>query len=76
MQFYALVNSNRVEEVAAEESLTLKEMQSLVGFPGEEAFVEPVYYNYSDKPLVMLCDEDFLKKACQPTCITLGVTVL
>jgi hypothetical protein len=42
MQFYAIVNSNGVQETEVVQMLDIKEMQSLVGFPGEEAFVEAV----------------------------------
>jgi len=42
MQFYAIVNSNGVQETEVVQMLDIKEMQSLGGFPGEEAFVEAV----------------------------------
>ena len=56
--------------------LDIKEMQSLVRFPGEEAFVEAVYNSYSDQSIVMLCEEDFLRKGDRPTCVTPAGTVL
>ncbi|MEG4248688.1 DUF3846 domain-containing protein [Microcoleus sp. Pol10D4] len=70
MQFYVLVNSTGIQEVAATELPKLPELQKLVGFPGEEAYLEPVYQCYSDPSIVILCDEEFLRKAHQPTMLT------
>ncbi|NQE36752.1 hypothetical protein [Microcoleus asticus] len=70
MPFYILVNSTGIEEEVATELPQLPELQKLVGFPGEEAYLEPVYQCYSDPSIVILCDEEFLRKACQPTMLT------
>ena len=70
MQFYVLINSTGIEEVAATEVPKLPEFQKLVGIPGEEAYLEPVYQCYSDLSIVILCDEEFLRKAHQPTMLT------
>lgn len=76
MRFYALVNSTGIEEVAATEVPKLPEIQNLVGIPGEEAFFEAVYKCYSDPLLVILCDDEFLRKAYEPTLLTRnGVTL-
>jgi len=73
---HPIVNSNGLQETEVVEMLDIKEMQSLVGFPGEEALVEAVYNRYSDRSIVMLCEEDFLRKGYQPTCVTPAGTVL
>ncbi|MEG4587185.1 hypothetical protein QUA54_18490 [Microcoleus sp. MOSTC5] len=70
MQFYVLVNSTGIEEVVATELPQIPELQKLVGIPGEEAYLEPVYQCYSDPSIVILCDEEFLRKAHQPTMLT------
>ncbi len=53
MQFYVLVNSTGIEEVAATELPQIPEIQKLVGIPGEEAFFEAVYGCYSDQSLAV-----------------------
>lgn len=70
MQFYVLVNSTGTQEVQATELPPIPELQKLVGIPGEEAFFEAVYRCYSDPSLAVLCDDDFLRKAHQPTMLT------
>jgi hypothetical protein len=70
MRFYVLVNSTGIQEVAANELPQIPEIQKLVGIPGQEAFFEAVYGCYSDQSLAVLCDDDFLPKAYQPTMIT------
>jgi len=70
MRFYVLVNSTGIEEVAATELPQIPEIQKLVGIPGQEAFFEAVYGCYSDQSLTVLCDDDFLRKAHQPTMLT------
>jgi hypothetical protein len=69
-QFYALINSTGIQEVEATEMPTVPEIQKLVGIPGEEAFFEGVYQRYSDLSIAILCDDNFLMKACQPTLLT------
>jgi hypothetical protein len=76
MPKYILVNADGIQEVEAEEMLNLKEIQNLVGVPGEEAFFEPVYQCYSDRSIVILCDDDSLRKHHQPTCVTSTGVVL
>ncbi|MEG4503807.1 hypothetical protein QUA81_13160 [Microcoleus sp. F6_B4] len=76
MRFYVLVNSTGIEEVAATEFPKLPELQKLVGIPGEEAYLEPVYQCYSDRSITILCDEEFLRKGCQPTMIIPSRVVL
>jgi hypothetical protein len=66
---YALINS-RIERKESEQMLTLKEMQDLVGFPGEPAYIEAVYHHFADTDIVLICDEEFLLKDCKPTCRT------
>jgi len=70
MRFYVLVNSTGIQEVAANELPQMPEIQKLVGIPGQEAFFEAVYGCYSEQSLAVLCDDDFLRKAHQPTMIT------
>ena len=70
MQFYVLVNSTGIEEIAANELPQMPEIQKLVGIPGQEAFFEAVYGCYSDQSLTVLCDDDFLRKGYQPTLVT------
>jgi hypothetical protein len=70
MQFYALVNSNGVEEVEAAGLPKIKEIQNLVGVPGQEAFFEAVYSCYSDRSIAILCDDDFLRNNYQSTLVT------
>ncbi|MEG4166528.1 MULTISPECIES: hypothetical protein [unclassified Microcoleus] len=77
-QFYALINhSTGVQEVEATEMPTMKELQNLVGISGDEyAFFEGVYKRYSDPSIAILCDDNFLSKACQPTLLTPDGTTL
>lgn len=76
MRFYALVNSTGIQEVKATEMPTVREIQKLVGIPGEEAFFEGVYRCYSDPLIAILCDDEFLMKGFQPTLLTPdGVTL-
>ncbi|MEG4805402.1 hypothetical protein QUB63_32555 [Microcoleus sp. ARI1-B5] len=70
MRFYVLINSTGIQEVAATELPQIPEIQKLVGIPGEEAFFEAVYHCYSDPSLAILCDDDELRKAHQPTMLT------
>ena len=70
--FYVLINSTGIEVRESKEMLTLKEMQNLVGVEGEPAYIEVASYrSFSDKSLAMICDDEFLMKGCQPTCITI-----
>lgn len=70
--FYVLINSNGIDVRESKEMLTLKEMQNLVGIEGESAYIEVASYrSFSDKSIAMICDEEFLMKECQPTCITI-----
>ncbi|MEG4518808.1 DUF3846 domain-containing protein [Microcoleus sp. AT9b-C5] len=69
-RFYVLINSTGIEEVAATELPKLPELQKLVGIPGQQAYLEPVYQCYSDRSITILCDEEFLRKAHQPTMLT------
>lgn len=59
MPKYILVNANEIQEIEAEEMLNLKEIQNLVGVPGEEAFFEPVYQCFSGRSsscvMMILC---------------------
>ena len=70
--FYVLIGSDSIEVLESKEMLTLKEMQNLVGIEGEPAYIEVASYrSFSDKSLAMICDDEFLMKGCQPTCITI-----
>ncbi|MGB8688915.1 MAG: hypothetical protein WCD53_16475 [Microcoleus sp.] len=70
--FYVLINSNGIEVRESKEMLTLKEMQNLVGIEGEPAYIEVAsYQSFSDRQISMICDEEFLRKECQPTCKTI-----
>lgn len=69
--FYVLINSNGIEVRESKKMLTLEEMQNLVGIEGESAYIEVASYrSFSDPAITMLCDDEFLMKGCQPTCIT------
>ncbi|MEG4576992.1 hypothetical protein QUA56_30625 [Microcoleus sp. N3A4] len=68
-RFYALINSTGIQEVQATEMPTVAEIQKLVGIPGKEAFFEGVYQCYSDLSIAILCDDEFLRKAYQPTLV-------
>ena len=69
--FYVLINSNGIEVRESKEMLTLKEMQNLVGIEGESAYIEVASYrSFSDKSIAIICDEEFLRKDCNPTCLT------
>jgi hypothetical protein len=69
--FYALINQNGISTYSADKPLTIEEMQKLVGIEGDEAYIEVASYrSYSDPLIVMICDDEFLTKSCQPTCIT------
>lgn len=75
--FYVLINSNGIEVQESKEMLTLKEMQNLVGIEGEPAYIEVASYrSFSDKSIAMICDDEFLMKECQPTCITIEGNVI
>ena len=70
--FYVLIGSDSIEVRESKEMLTLKEMQNLVGIEGEPAYIEVASYrSFSDKSIAMICDDEFLMKGCQPTCITI-----
>lgn len=75
-RFYALINSTGIQEVQATEIPKLPKIQKLVGIPGEEAFFEAVYKCYSDPSIAILCDDEFLLKAFQPTLLTRDGTTL
>jgi len=69
--FYVLINDKGISVHSSNEMLTLREMQNLVGIEGESAYIEVASYrSFSDSSIVMLCDEEFLMKACNPTCVT------
>lgn len=69
--FYVLINQDGITVHSAEKPLVIKEMQSLVGIESEEAYIEVASYrSYSEPLIVMICDDEFLRKSCQPTCIT------
>ena len=75
--FYVLIGSDSIEVRESKEMLTLKEMQNLVGVEGEPAYIEVASYrSFSDKSLAMICDDEFLMKGCQPTCITIEGNVI
>ena len=70
--FYVLINSNGIEVREAKEMLTLREMQNLVGIEGETSYIEVASYrSFSDPAITMICDEEFLRKDCNPTCLTI-----
>lgn len=69
--FYALINEKGIHIHNAKKILTLKQMQNLVGIEGESAYIEVASYrSFSDLSIVMICGEEFLMKACNPTCCT------
>ena len=71
--FYVLIGFDGIEVRESKEMLTLKEMQNLVGIEGEPAYIEVASYrSFSDKSIAMLCDDEFLMKECQPTCMTMA----
>ena len=75
--FYVLIGSDSIEVLESKEMLTLKEMQNLVGVEGEPAYIEVASYrSFSDKSLAMICDDEFLMKECQPTCMTMEGNVI
>ncbi len=70
--FYVLIGSDGIEVRESKEMLTLKEMQSLVGIKGKPAYIEVASdRSFSDKSIVMIYDDEFLMKGCQPTCMTI-----
>ncbi|MEG4302380.1 DUF3846 domain-containing protein [Microcoleus sp. D3_18a_C4] len=70
--FYVLINSKGIQVKESKEMLTFKEMQNLVGIEGESAYIEVASYrSFSDKSIALICDEEFLIKKCQPTCMTI-----
>ncbi len=72
MGFFVLVNAGQVLVKESDRMLSLKEMQNLVGIEGKSAYIEVASYrSFSDKSIAMICDEEFLMKKCQPTCITI-----
>jgi len=69
--FYVLVNDKGIGTHSANEMLTLEEMQNLVGIEGKPAYIEVASYrSYSDSSIVMICDDEFLRKGYNPTCYT------
>lgn len=68
--FYVLINSKGIQKVEATELPSVKGMQDLVGIPDESAAFEPVYDCYSDPSLVVLCDDEFLRKDPEPVMVT------
>ena len=70
--FYVLINGKGIGIHSANEMLTLETMQNLIGVEGEPAYIEVASYrSYSDSSLVMICDDEFLRKGYNPTCYTL-----
>lgn len=49
---------------------SLKDMQNLVGIPGQPAYIEVVSREFTDPAIDLVCDDEFLYKGCQATCIT------
>lgn len=75
--FYVLINCNGIEVRESEKMLSLEEMQNLVGIEGEEAWIEAASYrSFSDKSIAMICDDQFVRKEYQPTCITVEGDVI
>ncbi len=75
--YYALINDKGIETRISNEMLTLQEMQKLVGIEGESAYIEVASYrSFSDQSIAMICDEEFLRKGGNPTCMTIEGCVL
>jgi hypothetical protein len=75
--FYVLINCNGIEVQESEKMLSLEEMQNLVGVEGEKASIEVASYrSFSDKSITMICDDEFLTKEYQPTCLTVERDVI
>lgn len=53
-----------------EQKLTLELMQQLVGNPEEIAFIDAVYHQFSDKSIVILVDDDGIRKRLPLVAIT------
>lgn len=68
--FYLLINSKGIQEVEATELPSVKGMQDLVGIPGESAAFQAVHGCYTDHSLVVLCDDEFLRKDPEPVLVT------
>jgi len=69
--FYVLINEKGLHIHSANEMLTLEQMQNLVGIEAEPAYIEVASYrSYSDSSIVMICDDEFLRKGYEPTCRT------
>lgn len=68
--FYVLINSKGIQEVEATELPSVKGMQDLVGIPGESAAFQAVHGCYTDHSLVVLCDDEFLRKDPEPVLVT------
>ena len=70
--FYVLINQQGITAHEVNEMITLEMMQNLVGVEGEPAYIEVASYrSYSDDSIVMICDDEFLRKDYNPTCHTL-----
>ncbi|MEG4286271.1 DUF3846 domain-containing protein [Microcoleus sp. A006_D1] len=75
--FYVLIDDKSITVHNADEMLTLKEMQNLVGIENEPAYIEVAsYHSYSDRSIIMICDDEFLLKSYKPTCYTAEKVVI
>ena len=75
--FYVLINQQGITAHEVNEMITLKMMQNLVGVEGEPACIEVASYrSYSDKSIVMICDDEFLRKDYNPTCYTIEGNII
>ena len=67
---YALINTAGIHRLEVAPKLELAQSQNLVGVEGEPAYIEYVRHQFSDPNIDLLCDEEFLYKELQLTCIT------
>lgn len=73
---YVVINSAGIQEIKASKLPGVRGIQDLVGIAGEEAAFEAVYNCYSDRSLIVLCDDEFLRKGYDPVMVTpWGVTL-
>lgn len=70
--YYVLIdNDQNIKVCTTSEMLKTEKLQDLVGIEGEPATFEVLdSSNFSDRKIVIICDDDLEPKGLKPTCVT------
>ncbi|MCT7977571.1 DUF3846 domain-containing protein [Laspinema olomoucense] len=67
---FLLIQPGKVTLRTNDDELELKPMQNLVGEEGDSASVEYVYQLFSDPTIDLVCDDEFIFKSFDATCVS------